>query len=104
MKRTRKDAKEDDKFKKRRFTIDNVMPDDLSRKIARYLSDEDLFRMRKLNRVFRSAYYNQKIESQGNFNFHRALVLANQGAVFPKLTYFETDDWWMYHKFPAQAF
>jgi hypothetical protein len=61
--------------------------------------------MRTLNRVFYSAFYNQKVEFGEVFNFHRALMLANQGRIFPKLTIFITGCWRRkYHEFPAQAF
>jgi len=73
---------------------DNTMPDDLSRKIATYLTDDDLFKMRGLNRVFYSAYYDQKIVfGSENFNFDRAVKLGNRGGVFKKLSYLEIDNW-----------
>jgi len=72
---------------------DNTMPDDLSRKIATYLSDDDLFEMRGLNRVFYSAYYDQKIVlGSENFNFNRAVNLGNRGGVYRKLNYLEIDN------------
>jgi len=66
------------------------IPDDLLRKLTEYLQDDELFEARLVNTIFYGGFYEQHVvsEESRDFNFRRALKLAQMGRVFKNLEYF----------------
>jgi len=66
------------------------IPDDLLRKLTEYLQDDELFEARLVNTIFYGGFYEQQVisEESRDFNFRRALKLAQMGRVFKNLEYF----------------
>lgn len=77
------------------------LPADLLQKLTEYLSDDELFEVRSLNRYFYAAFYNQRVVSlkSRKFNYRRAIQLANMGRVFKNLEYFR----WAYNTSPRSS-
>lgn len=67
------------------------IPEDLIRKLAEYLEDDELFEARIVNKIFYGVFYEQRVilEASRDFNFRRALKLAQMGRIFKNVEYFE---------------
>lgn len=78
------------------------IPDDVQLKLTTYLSDDDLYEFRFLNKIFNRGYYEQRVVSRESreFNYQRAIKLACKGRVFKNVEYFLLDHKKKFETFP----